>query len=122
MSYDIGFWKYKEGVAHDNAGIYEQVCSDGTLVEELESLPIDEILEKIASVFSDWTALDKSLYENEKEGKGAFEIFTTSQMVVFNCHGMQEADMNTLMDILIGFGCPVYDPQISTRFDGWTDR
>ena len=122
MSYDINFWKYKEGVAHDNTRIYEQACCDGKWVEELESLPVDKILAKIASVFSDWTALDERHYENEKEGKGAFEIFTTSQIVRFDCYGMQEADMNTLMDILIDFGCPVYDPQISTRFDGWTDR
>lgn len=76
--------------------------------------------EKIASVFSDWTALDKEHYE--KEGKGAFEIFTTSQIVRFDCYGMQESDMNSLMDILIDFGCPLFDPQISTGFDGWTDR
>lgn len=122
MSMDINFWKYKEGVTHDNTRIYEQACCDGKLLEELESLPIDEIFNKIAFVFSDWTALDKRHYENEKEGKGAFEIFTTSQIVRFDCYGMLEADMNTLMDILIDFGCPVYDPQISTRFDGWTDR
>ena len=122
MSYDIGFWKYKKGVTHDDKRIYEQACCDGKLMDELESLPMDEILAKIASTFSGWTALGKDHYENEKEGRGAFGIFTTSQIISFNCYGMQEADMNTLMDILIHFGCPVYDPQISTRFDGWTDR
>ena len=50
------------------------------------------------------------------------QIFTTSQIVRFDCYGMQEADMNALMDILIDFGCPLYDPQISTRFDSWTER
>lgn len=35
---------------------------------------------------------------------------------------MQEADLNKLIDILIAFGRPLYDPQIDTRFDGWTDR
>ena len=58
-------------------------------------------MKKITSVFSDWTALDETHYENEKEGKGAFEIFTTSQIVRFDCYGMQEADMNALMDIFI---------------------
>lgn len=120
MSMDLNFWKYKEGVAHDNDRIYEKACCDGQPVEELERLPIDEILTRIASVFSDWTALDKKHYE--KEDQGAFEIFTTSQIVRFDCYGMQEADMNSLMDILIDYGCPLYDPQISTRFDEWTDR
>ena len=120
MSMDLNFWKYKEGVTHDNNRIYEQAWCDGKLVEGLESLPIDKIYNKIATVFSDWTALDKEHYE--KEGKGAFEVFTTPQIVRFDCYDMQEADMNTLMDILIDFGCPLYDSQIETRFDEWTDR
>ena len=120
MSMDLNFWKYKEGVIHDHKRIYESACCDGETMEELEPLPLDEIFRQIASVFSDWTALDKNHYE--KEGCGAFEIFTTSQIVRLDCYGMQEADMNSLMDILIDFGCPLYDPQISTRFDSWTER
>lgn len=120
MSMDLNFWKYKEGAVHDDIRTYELACCDGETMEELESLPIDDILKKVASVFSDWTALDKNNYE--KEGRGAFEIFTTPQIVRFDCYGMQETDMNSLMDILIEFGCPLFDPQISTRFDSWTDR
>lgn len=120
MSMDLNFWKYREGVAHNNSKVYEMACCDGEIVEELETLSINEILEKVASVFSDWTALDNNNYE--KEGCGAFEIFTTSQIVRFDCYGMKESDMNLLMNILIDFGCPLYDPQISTRFDSWTDR
>lgn len=120
MSIDINFWKYKKGVIHDDIRIYKQACCDGKLLEELESLPIEEILSKISAVFSKWNALDKMHYE--KENKGAFEIFTTTQIVRFDCYGMQETDMNTLIDVLIDFGCPLYDSQISTRFDGWTDR
>ncbi len=46
-------------------------------MDELENLPIDKIFTKIATVFSDWTTLNKNNYE--KEGRGAFEIFTTAQ-------------------------------------------
>ena len=120
MSMDLNFWKYKEGAVHDNNKIYELACCDGKMVDGLEELLVNEIIEKIASVFSDWTALDNNHYE--KEERGAFEIFTTPQIVRFDCNGMQEADMNALMDLLIDFGCPLYDPQISTRFDSWTDR
>ena len=120
MSMDLNFWKYKEGAVHDDDKIYELACCDGKRVEGLENLPINEITKKIASVFSDWIALDNNHYENEE--RGAFEIFTTSQIVRFDCYDMQEADMNALMDILIDFGCPLYDPQIPTRFDSWTDR
>ncbi len=120
MSYDIDFWKYKAGVPHDNGKVYEKVCCDGETLEELEDLPTDEILKKIESAFSDWTKLDEFNYE--KDGRGAFAVSVTPQTVRFDCCSMQESDMNILMDIMIDFGCPVYDPQISERFDSWTDR
>lgn len=120
MSYDLNFWKYKDGAIHDNQKIYESACCDGEISEALENLPIEDILNKISCAFSDWTSLNNNQYE--KEGKGSFEIFSTPQIIRFDCYGMQESDMNSLMDILIEFGCPLYDSQISERFDGWTDR
>ena len=120
MSVELSFWKYKGGAAHEDGKIYELACCDGETVEGLETLPIEDILQKLASSFSDWTALDQTHYE--KEGRGAFEIFTTPQIVGFACYGMQVAAKNALMDALLAFGCPLYDPQIATRFDSWTDR
>lgn len=121
MSMDLNFWKYKENVTHDHEAAYQTACCDGKLMKELETLPIAEILKKISAAFSNWTIQEDGKYF-EKEGHGAFQIFTTPQIVRFDCYGMQENDMNTLMDILIDYGCPLYDPQISTRFDAWTDR
>ncbi len=120
MSYDIDFWQYKENVPHNNDKVYAKACCNGEVLEELEDLPINEILNQIDQVFCDWTKLDEFNYE--KEGGGAFTIFTTSQTVRIDCYGMQGSEMNILMDILKNFGCPVYDPQISERFDSWTKR
>ncbi len=120
MGYDINFWKYKENVPHNNDKVYAKACCNGEVLEELEDLPINEILNKIDQVFCDWTKLDEFNYE--KPDGGAFTISITSQTVRFDCYGMQGDDMNTLMDILKDFGCPVYDPQISERFDSWTKR
>ena len=118
MSYDLNFWKYKKGASRDHAAVYEAAC-DGETVEELESLPIRDIREKIAVTFSGWEMIDANHFDGDE--RGAFEIFTTPQFVRFTCYGMREADMNLLMDVLLGFGCPLYDPQISERFDAWTD-
>ena len=120
MSTDLDFWKYREGAAHNDRKIYETACCDGKISEDLENLPIEEILEKVAAAFPCWKALNSKSYENEDGG--AFEIFTTSQIVRFDCYGMKGEDMNRLMDILEEFGCPLYNPQVSTRFDSWTDR
>ena len=120
MSMDLDFWKYREGAVHNDSRIYETACCDGEISEDLETLPIKEILEKVAAAFPGWKALNSKSYENEDGG--AFEIFTTSQIVRFDCYGMKGEDMNRLMDVLAEFGCPLYDPQVSTRFDSWTDR
>ena len=120
MSVDLSFWKYKADVVHEDDKVYSLACCDGELMEGLEPLPIEEIFKEIAARFSDWATSDRSHYE--KEGRGAFEIFTTPQIMRFDCYGMQDADMNALMDVLLGFGCPLYDPQIATRFDSWTDQ
>ena len=121
MGMDLNFWKYRENAPHDHAAVYQAACCGGKQMEELELLPIDEILKRISVVFCDWT-VHGSGRDFEKEGHGAFQVFTTPQIVRFDCYGMQENDMNALMDILIDFGCPLYDPQISARFDSWTDR
>lgn len=121
MSMDIDFWKYKKGAIHNDTKVYETACCDGEVMDILEAIPVDDILKKITSAFSDWSMLDNGkVYE--KEGHGAFQIFTTPQIVRFDCYGMQEIDINSLTDILLDFGCPMYDPQISTRFDSWTDN
>lgn len=122
MSVDLNFWRYKENAARDDhSAVYQTVCCGGALMEELEPLPIGEILEKVAAAFSGWTVRNQGR-DFEKPGRGAFQIDTTPQTVRFDCSGMQAADMNALTDLLIEFGCPLYDPQISTRFDSWTDR
>jgi len=121
MSMDLDFWKYKVGVPHDDGAVYQRACCDGELVEGLEELPIHQILAQVAAAFSDWTVQDGGR-DFEKAGRGAFQIFTTSQIVRFDCYNMGQDDLNALMDVLLEFGCPLYDPQISTRFDDWTDQ
>ncbi len=121
MSMDLNFWRYKEGASRDHERVYEAACCEGEQLEELEPLPVEDILKSIADAFPDWAAGDNGR-DFEKEDWGAFQIFTTGQAVRFDCYAMQEADMNTIMDILADYGCPLYDPQISTRFDAWTDR
>jgi len=114
MGYDLNFWKYKEGVYLDNQEVYEAL-SNGEHVEGLESLPVQQILKDIETAFKGWNGMGSD-YEN-KAG-GAFQVFTTEQFVRFDCHGMSGDDMNKITDVLFEHECPLYDPQISQRFDG----
>ena len=120
MSADYNFWKYKKGVPHNDQRVYAAL-SDGETLEELQELPVEKIRERIQEVFSGWDWLDKDNCENPT-GSGSFELFTTPQFVRFDCYSMSEQSINLFLDILTEeFGCPLYDPQISTRFDSWTE-
>ena len=116
MSYDLNFWKYKDGVYLDNQKVYESL-SNGELVDGLEGLPIPDILKSIESNFKapTWVKLDDLTYESES---GAFQIFTTSQFFRIDCYDMSGDDMNLFIDIGNEFSCPLYDPQVGQRFDG----
>ena len=116
MSIDLNFWKYKKDIYLDNAIVYQKACCDNEELEELETLPISDILKEIESAFSDWTALDPFNYEKENE-HGSFQISTTPQTVRFDCYSMEQADMKRFSSIMSKFSCPLYDPQQEVRFD-----
>ena len=119
MSMDYNFWKYQKDVPHDDGRIYAALC-DGEQLDELQTLPIEEIRTRIHVVFSDWDWLDED--NCEKIGFGSFALYTTQRWVRFDCYGMCEQSLNLFIDVMTQeFGIPMYDPQISTRFDAWTD-
>ena len=68
MSVDLNFWKYKEGVTHNDSQVYKTACCDGEIFDGLEDLPIDEIIGTVSSAFSSWNSIDK--YNYEKGGGG----------------------------------------------------
>lgn len=115
MSYDLNFWKYSPGVYRKHQELYERL-SEGYAVEGLEPLPVAEIRERIARAFYDWERVGNDDWE--RNGRGAFRLFTTSQFVRIDCYGMAGTEMNKFVDILYEYECPLYDPQVARRFDG----
>ncbi|MFB6366438.1 hypothetical protein ACFCP7_20665 [Paenibacillus elgii] len=77
-------------------------------------MPISQIIKDIQEEFRDWTITN---HDFEKDGKGVFQLFTTEQFVRVDCYGVSGDDMNKLIDILLKYDCPLYDPQVSERFD-----
>lgn len=114
MSYDLDFWKYRPGVSLDHQETYEKLC-DGQTVEGLEELPIDRMLSRLKQVFADWEQRDAETWESDN---GTFQVFTTPQFFRVDCYGMEGDDMNKIIDVASEFGCPLYDPQVTTRYDG----
>ncbi len=116
MGADLNFWKYQDGISLDNAVVYEKACCNQEHVEGLADLPIAEILNEMAAAFADWNAIDLYNYE-KKEGQGSFQITATPQAVRFDCYAMEQAQQKRFSAIMAKFGCPLYDPQLSVRFD-----
>jgi len=116
MGRQLAFWKYEEGIYLDNQEVYRSVCGEGKTVAGLAVLPVEEILSKAKKVFRDYERIDDYNYGGLE---GAFTIYTQPQSVVFDCSlRMSEKELNKIIDLMAGFGCPYYDPQIATRFDG----
>ena len=116
MSRHLAFWKYNDGTYLDNQKVYEIACIEGKAIEGLVTLPISEILNKANELFSDYDKLDECNYESSK---GSFTIITTEQIVLFDCSwSMLVTELNKIIDLMLEFDCPYYDPQIETRFDG----
>ncbi len=115
MSVELDFWKYRQGVKKDDGKIYEAVCCRGQELDCLEELPIDEIISCIGKEFSDWKTVGRENYE--KDDRGTFSLSTTSQSVRIDCYDMSGEDMIRLVELMKGFDCPLYDPNLGERFD-----
>ncbi len=117
MSYDLNFWKYKNNTYLNNQEVYEK-CSNEQNVDGLEELSINEIVESIRKEFTNWQTEYSNVDFENPNGDGAFQIFTTKQFVRFDCYGMQGEDMNRIIEIMLKYDCPLFDSQVSQRFDG----
>ncbi|MGL1935705.1 MAG: hypothetical protein OCD01_11825 [Fibrobacterales bacterium] len=116
MSYDLNFWKYKKEVYLDNQDVYEK-CSEELIVDGLEELPIGAIILKTKEEFKDWIIDDSGVDFENQASDGAFQISTTRQFLRFDCYGMNGSDMNRIIEVMITFDCPLYDPQVPKRYD-----
>jgi len=113
VSYDLDFWRYKPGTTLDHQEVYQKLC-DGREVAGLETLPITDIRQAIADAFAQgWQQVGADSWESQT---GAFQLYTTSQFVRVDCYGMAGDDMNKIIDVLLEFNCPLYDPQVGERF------
>lgn len=113
--YELLFWKYTDGIYLNHHLVYEAIIEQQE-VEGLEELPTAVILNRINSLFSKWEKVDENSWKNSN-GKGAFQIKTTSQSIQIDCYGTEGKTMDLLVDALAEFKCPLYDPQVPERYD-----
>lgn len=113
----LAFWKYKKiGEAHDDKLVFETACEAKQVMEELEVLPVDELTEKTDALFSDW-AVDRDSAGFHKARHGSFRVSSTKQMMLFDCLGMDEDDLNKIIDLFYEYSIGLYDPVLDERWD-----
>jgi hypothetical protein len=113
--YELLFWRYLEEVYLNHQEVYEALVEKEE-VEGLEILPVEVIMNRIASVFSQWEKVDANSWKNSN-GKGAFQVITTPQSIQIDCYGTEGKTMNKLVALMEEFKCPLYDPQVPERYD-----
>lgn len=113
--YELLFWRYLEEIYLNHHEVYEALVEKEN-VEGLQELPVELIVNRINSVFSDWERVDENSWKNPK-GKGAFQVITTPQSVKIDCYGTEGKTMNKLVEVMEEFKCPLYDPQVPERYD-----
>jgi len=114
MSHELVFWDQTHDVVTPPRQIYEKL-SDGEAVEGLEEIPVDKFLAAIRKKFRG-TQENPGTLDWESKDRGAFQVTWSPQHVRVDCYGMSGEEMNKLIDIAGDFDCPLYDPQIDTRF------
>lgn len=113
MSIDLSFWKYDGVPALTHSEVYS-LLSAGARVDGIADLPITDVLASVDKAFAEWERPDTTHYERDDE---LIEVYTTPQFVRFDCYDVSEDNMNQLIDVMLAFGCPLYDAAIDTRFD-----
>lgn len=114
MGRQLVFWKNTDGVYLDSHEVYEKICGQEN-ISGLETLDINKILERVNDVFSDWCRLDEYNFESQN---GAFTVEAYENAVLFECsESVDYSSLNKIIDIMLEFDCPLYDPQINVRFD-----
>ena len=64
-------------------------------------------------------AIIRKFGDDSQGDNSSFQIITTEQFVRFDCYGgIIRGDINIIIDILLKYGCPLYDPQIGICFGG----
>ncbi|MFZ1248897.1 MAG: hypothetical protein WAQ24_01085 [Candidatus Saccharimonadales bacterium] len=113
MSYSLVFWNQDN--RDDDAQSTYEMLQKGSSLDYVKELPVRKILQTLEHEFREWDRPNSMSFE--KDGKGAFQVTMTPHLVEFVCYGMLSEDMNMLIDIMLPFGCFLYDPQVNTRFE-----
>jgi hypothetical protein len=121
MSQQFVFWRTDREL--DSAAVYERLMGQGETVDGLEPLDDEAAERAIVAAFPSWTVeVDRTAGADQTMlaapgDHGAIDVGYLPQAVVATCYGMEPDDWNIVIRTFTDLGLPLYDPQISHRFD-----
>ena len=113
MARDLSFWKYKTDTVQNDEAVYNKLIA-GVRVDAVEDLPVKNILLHVKDVFKEWNWTSQTTLEKEEQ---MIELFMTDQIIRFDCYSVTDDNMNSIIDIMNEYKCPLYDSSISIRFE-----
>ncbi len=119
MSYELIFWQQQPAARLEPAEIYSALM-DGDDPTGLDEIPIERLLEGLSDAFPG--ALRETNGEIEwlvwarREPSAILEVTWSTRHLRADCRGLENDEMNRVIDTAISYGCPLYDPQTGERF------
>ena len=121
IAYDLVFWKETGDPGVSPSVVYRSLI-DGHSVVELETLPIETILSELIAALpgsvreSNTSGLEWIDWDSD-DGLSSIQISWSNVHVYADCRSVSYEIVNRIIEVLAGFGCPLYDPQEDERFD-----
>lgn len=119
MSQQFVFWRTEASL--DSADVYERLMQ-GDDVDGLEPIDPDAAEAALVAAFPDWAVEVRRADVPEQTMLGfedtmGIDVGYRAQCVTVTCYGMGESEWNVVIGTMADLGYPLYDPQISYRFD-----
>jgi hypothetical protein len=111
MSYDLTFAKPKRDIPGEQVHqAYDALWRDEP-GDFFERLPVHEILDALCEAYEDFEPAAK--FPSIEDGRGFADVFHGPYQFTFTFRGDSADLAERIAGIFRGFGCPVYDPEIT---------
>jgi len=119
------FWRRDRGTAANAYAVYTALM-EGHFVDGLLDLPVEQIVAEVLARFPGAARVgDGPLSEGAEwvsgDRRSSFRVEWSPKHVLVEVRNVSNDVGNLLVDIVTGFGCPLYDPQVNERFDSQFD-
>jgi hypothetical protein len=123
MSYDLYFWN-QNAKCESNPNEVMEALNNGNHIIGLEILPVEDILKKFKQAFPELSehkttnpSIPLQLIWDSPKVNSCFLIDWSDYYIGIEGHDVDGDIYNKIIDIMLEFKCPLYDPQTETRYN-----